>query len=281
MHMLQCHSLYSPMPPHPMPTTAALRSPNLLIQPVCQNSPLLLLPLPLPAHAIAATGADAYQEGELLELPLEQVLEEGLHRLGQRETWKLWHFHGAEFHDAESFRSHVTNVHVRDEWQPLLPKDDAKSPERPAETALRQRMTELLAMVQPSVRSGAEADGDTAPPEQPPRDRERTHGRFRGRRGGNRGGGSGSEPGSGVVLRDANAEAVCVLLEAMEREHDHLYQSVLGPVTAAVCDLLPVRRAGTGSCRHSCCHCLADAAPTCCILPHTQHATLPPTCCAG
>jgi hypothetical protein len=78
---------------------------------------------------------------------LEDVLDEGIRRLQDKGTWKVWQFAGSEFYDQESFRSHLHANHLPQELLHLLPKDDPKGPERPAEAALRQRMTDLLQQV--------------------------------------------------------------------------------------------------------------------------------------
>ncbi len=45
------------------------------------------------------------------------------------------------------------------------------------------------------------------------------------------------DPGS--HLRDANIELLAVLLEALARENDHLYHSLLTPITSYVMEILP------------------------------------------
>jgi hypothetical protein len=42
----------------------------------------------------------------------------------------------------------------------------------------------------------------------------------------------------GALLRDANVDIICAVVEAMEQEHPQLYASVLRPVTAFVAELL-------------------------------------------
>jgi hypothetical protein len=87
-----------------------------------------------------------------------QVLEEGLRRLQDKGTWKLWSWRSlpeaeaqqqsqpalpqplAEFYDSEAFRAYVAEYLVGGEFVRLLPRDDPKAPERPAEAAFRQRM---------------------------------------------------------------------------------------------------------------------------------------------
>jgi hypothetical protein len=60
---------------------------------------------------------------------------------------QVWQFAGSEFYEQESFRAHLHAAHLPQELLHLLPKDDPKGPERPAEAALRSRMTELLQQV--------------------------------------------------------------------------------------------------------------------------------------
>ena len=49
-------------------------------------------------------------EGFEVEPSLEEVLDEGVRRLKEKETWKLWTWplDGTEFFDADAFRAHVT-----------------------------------------------------------------------------------------------------------------------------------------------------------------------------
>lgn len=160
---------------------------------------------------------------------LEDILEEGLRRLNTKETWKVWQFGGQEFFDAESFRTYVHEHHIKEDLLRLLPKDDPKGTvERPAEAALRQRMTDLLAQVQSSSRqaqeeqqglggqqcAGAGGRGRRAPRNTP----EQTAG----------------------LVRDGNVEMISIMLDALEKEHEQLYQSLLRPITTFVIDMLPV-----------------------------------------
>jgi hypothetical protein len=85
------------------------------------------------------------------EVCLGDILEEGLRRLAERDTWKVWQYGDAEFFDQDAFRAHMHEAHVPPELLHLLPKDDPKGPERPAEAGLRQRMTDLLQQVRASV----------------------------------------------------------------------------------------------------------------------------------
>lgn len=77
-----------------------------------------------------------------MEPSLEEILDEGVARLKERSTWKLWTWtpDGQEFTDAEAFRQHVVEKHIREELRKYLPRDDPKLPERPAEEAFRKRM---------------------------------------------------------------------------------------------------------------------------------------------
>ncbi|EFJ48600.1 hypothetical protein VOLCADRAFT_104654 [Volvox carteri f. nagariensis] len=181
-----------------------------------------------------------------LEPSMEDVLEEGIKRLKEKGTWKLWHWpaDNAALYDAESFRQHITEKHIRDELRRLLPRDEARATEKPAEAAFRQRIRgaltmnlnesekpiqiltycrlDLLSKVQqstsanslrPSAVGANGEDGATRP--------------YR-RRG---------DPGS--HLRDANIELLSVLLEALAKENDQLYHSLLTPITTYVMEILP------------------------------------------
>jgi len=69
-------------------------------------------------------------------------------------TWKVWQWppDGTEFYDSDSFRAHIHEHALRPELLALLPRDDPKAPEKPAERALRERMSELLVKIQNSTR---------------------------------------------------------------------------------------------------------------------------------
>ncbi|GLI67376.1 hypothetical protein VaNZ11_011557 [Volvox africanus] len=159
-----------------------------------------------------------------LEPSIEDVLEEGIKRLQDKGTWKLWQWpaDNAALYDAESFRQHITEKHIREELRRLLPRDEGRAVEKPAEAAFRQRMLDLLSKVQqsssvnslrPSAAGVSGEDGATRP--------------YR-RRG---------DPGS--HLRDANIELLSVLLEALAKENDNLYHSLLTPITTYVMEILP------------------------------------------
>ncbi|GIL82776.1 hypothetical protein Vretimale_8343 [Volvox reticuliferus] len=159
-----------------------------------------------------------------LEPSIEDVLDEGIKRLQEKGTWKLWQWpaDNAALYDAESFRQHITEKHIREELRRLLPRDEGRAIEKPAEAAFRQRMLDLLSKVQqsssanslrPSAAGASGEDGATRP--------------YR-RRG---------DPGS--HLRDANIELLSVLLEALAKENDNLYHSLLTPITTYVMEILP------------------------------------------
>ncbi|GLC41576.1 hypothetical protein PLESTM_001216400 [Pleodorina starrii] len=159
-----------------------------------------------------------------LEPSIEDVLEEGIKRLKEKGTWKLWQWpaDNSALYDAESFRQHITEKHIREELRRLLPRDEGRALEKPAEAAFRQRMLDLLSKVQQSTSAnslrptviGASGEDGAARP-------------YR-RRG---------DPGS--HLRDANIELLSVLLEALAKENDHLYHSLLTPITTYVMEILP------------------------------------------
>jgi hypothetical protein len=77
-----------------------------------------------------------------IEPTLEEVLDEGVSRLKERATWKLWSWPAEqkEFQDADSFRQFMVDKHIKEELRKYLPRDDPKLPERPAEEKFRKRM---------------------------------------------------------------------------------------------------------------------------------------------
>eukprot|EP00775_Hariotina_reticulata_P013475 gene13475-13601_t len=174
--------------------------------------------------------------GELLDYgmdpPLDVVLDEALRRLSSSETWKIWSFGSQEFYDSESFRNHIQQQHIREELLHLLPKDDPRSTERPAEAALRQRMTDLLQQVQLNHRqaqedqTGTSGSGGTG------------SSGGSGGRGGRRGPKTNPDQASSLA-RDGNIDMITQMLEALEKEHVLLYQSLLQPITQYICDVLP------------------------------------------
>jgi hypothetical protein len=160
-------------------------------------------------------------------------------------TWKLWRWpaDGAEFADADAFRTYVRERGLRPELSRLLPPHDPKAAEKPAEAALRTRMTELLAKLQAlQQRATAAEEGALIAPPPPPR---------RGAGGSGRG-----HHGHGhhhhhhhpqrataeqiaSAVREANAEIVHSVLEALEREHDAIATTVTRPAAAYICECLP------------------------------------------
>jgi hypothetical protein len=168
---------------------------------------------------------------------LDELLAKGLHRLTNKGTWKVWHCEGQEFLDVEAFRAHVRQHHISPELLHLLPKDDVTSLERPAETALRQRMLDLLDQLHtnswPAQDEQQRAAGNS------------TSGTLQSRRG--RGAHKVSAQHASSLLRDADCERICTMLNALEKEQWHLYRSLLRPIIIFVCEALPVRCAGLGS----------------------------------
>jgi hypothetical protein len=110
--------------------------------------------------------------------------------------------------------------------------------ERPAEAALRQRMTDLLQQL--------ELNSGQAQEEQQGAGGTSTNGS---------GGGGSGQTGRGRrtpksspehasrLLFNENVEIISTLLDALGNEHAHLHQLVLLPITSFVCEMLPVRSA--------------------------------------
>ncbi|GAX74273.1 hypothetical protein CEUSTIGMA_g1722.t1 [Chlamydomonas eustigma] len=172
--------------------------------------------------------------GEGLELittgmdrTMEEVLDEGVQRLKDKSTWKLWTWmpDNEEFYEAEAFRAYVTEKHIREDLRKLLPRDDPKAPEKPAEEAFRQRMVALLQKVQQSSKQAMDENGSN----------NHNHGNGRGHAYRRRL----AAGDSAQATRDTNVELINVILENMEKEHECLYQSMLQPVIAYVMEVLP------------------------------------------
>mmetsp|Transcript_9701 Transcript_9701/g.26290 ORF Transcript_9701/g.26290 Transcript_9701/m.26290 type:complete len:665 (+) Transcript_9701:145-2139(+) len=203
----------------------------------------------------------------LLEPNLDEVLNEGVNRLKERSTWKLWtwptqptpHMEQREFVEAEAFRQHLVDNHISEDLSRFLPRDDPKAPERPAEEAFRLRMVELLSRVQQqtmrqqeeqqlmSSKPGKEyrelgkqhqhqqqaAEGtqvvDTRPIEQQSVYRRRRH----------------HAADMNTVLRDSNVEMVNLILEALEKEHEVLYSTLITPIATYIMEVLPEEQRDT------------------------------------
>eukprot|EP00884_Botryococcus_braunii_P009363 jgi/Botrbrau1/18428/Bobra.0072s0020.2 len=153
------------------------------------------------------------------EPTLEDVLEEGIKRLKEKETWKLWQWpsNGRNFTEPVSFRTWVVQEALEESLRKLVPQDDSRGPEKPAEAGLRMRMMDLLQKVQQNTRQVQEemvypkrgGKGQRATPDQ-------IHN----------------------ALRDTNIEMITTMLRELEKEHEFLYQSVLLPVTSFICEIL-------------------------------------------
>ncbi|KAG1660965.1 hypothetical protein FOA52_005590 [Chlamydomonas sp. UWO 241] len=212
-----------------------------------------------------AAAADSAEADELAEPTLEEVLDEGVRRLGERGTWKLWSWMAEceEFYDAEAFRNFVTERHIRDELRKLLPRDDPKSAETAAEAAFRTRMTALLQRVQQNERPAGEDEGGKGGEkgEGGGGKKEKGEGggkkeRGEGKEGGKRDredgkDGKGGTDGGGRYRRRrdvtdtvqtavaANVELISAMLQAMESEQECIYQAVLQPIAGYVMEVLP------------------------------------------
>ena len=123
----------------------------------------------------------------------------------------------------------ITEKHLPPELKKHLPRDDLKSPEKPAEAAFRNRMTALLQKVQ---QSNMQTQEEAAAP--PPKNHHRRGGKHE------KGGGEANAPASQAASaanyfgRDPNIAMIHIILEALERENEFLYQSLLQPVAAYV-----------------------------------------------
>ncbi|KAK9841198.1 hypothetical protein WJX74_001758 [Apatococcus lobatus] len=150
---------------------------------------------------------------------LAEVLEEGVGRLREKSTWKVWQWPagGQEFFDAESFRQCVEE-HIDEELRAVLPKEEGRPVEKPAEAALRQRMCELLQKVHANTR---QLQDDMMYPRRPTRGQRATSDQIH------------------AAVRDTNVELITTMLEALEQEHEYLYHAVLYPITSFVCEMLP------------------------------------------
>ncbi|KAL3153768.1 hypothetical protein ABBQ32_013356 [Trebouxia sp. C0010 RCD-2024] len=158
-----------------------------------------------------------------LEPGLDEIFDEGTRRLQEKSTWKLWQWppQEREFFDADSFRQYAEEYHISQELRKLLPRDEGKPIEKPAERALRERMSELLQKVHATNRQLQ----DNMQTQQTRRVGRRDR--------------SNSTDQVPDLIRDSNIELITIILEALEKEHEYLYNAVLYPVTHFVCEMLP------------------------------------------
>lgn len=158
-----------------------------------------------------------------LEPGLDEIFEEGTRRLLEKSTWKLWQWppEEHEFFDADSFRTYAEEQRIDPELRKLLPRDEGKPIEKPAELALRERMAELLQKVHATNRQLQ----DNMQTQQTRRIGRRDR--------------SSSTDQVPDQIRDSNIELITIILEALEKEHEYLYNAVLYPVTHFVCEMLP------------------------------------------
>ncbi|KAL0025091.1 hypothetical protein WJX79_008079 [Trebouxia sp. C0005] len=158
-----------------------------------------------------------------LEPGLDEIFEEGTRRLLEKSTWKLWQWppEEREFFDADSFRTYAEEQRIDPELRKLLPRDEGKPIEKPAELALRERMAELLQKVHATNRQLQ----DNMQTQQTRRVGRRDR--------------SSSTDQVPDQIRDSNIELITIILEALEKEHEYLYNAVLYPVTHFVCEMLP------------------------------------------
>ena len=109
-------------------------------------APLLVYLL---CHAAAEGGLADLVESDSATSP-DELLEEGIRRLQEHGTWKRWEYEGVKFYSVDTFRQHMHEHHLDKKLLQLLPKDDPRGQEKPAEAAFRQRMCNLLQTVEDS-----------------------------------------------------------------------------------------------------------------------------------
>eukprot|EP00210_Caulerpa_lentillifera_P004712 g4496.t1 len=145
---------------------------------------------------------------------LDGVYQLGRNRLDSDGTWKVWSWSPSSPHftDAESFRKESLEKIVPIELLPLLPREEGKPLEKPAEAALRDRMTALINTIHTQLQSAQEAwrKGQRAI----------------------------TNDTGGECTRDANIDLVITILDTLQHEHHCLYQMILIPVAEFVCSLL-------------------------------------------
>ncbi|CAD7697548.1 unnamed protein product [Ostreobium quekettii] len=170
------------------------------------------------AKALAAKGiaSDPQTPQGRLEPRVAEILATGLQRIATDPTWKIWRWgaEGKPYTDAEAFRKDVEEEHFSEELRRLLPRDEGKPVEKPAEAALRERMTNLLSQIHVQLQNAQDAwrRGQRNPPDQ-----------------------------GETVVRDGNIDLVISFLEGLQQEHHCLYQTILTPVTDFVVGHLPLK----------------------------------------
>lgn len=111
--------------------------------------------------------AEALQLGRVnlnFDPPLDDTFAESIERTKANGTWKVWEWaaEGKEFFDSESFRKYMEEHLIDPELLKYLPREEegAKVAEKPAEAALRQRMTALLTKIQENRQVYEEANNN-------------------------------------------------------------------------------------------------------------------------
>ena len=150
------------------------------------------------------------------EVSCEKIYERGLERLNAQGTWKVWQWNANEapYACAETFKKEALETRLPEELRTLLPREEGKAAEKPAETALRERMTALINNIHHQLQSAQDAwrRGQRAVPE------------------------------GGEQTRDANIDLVISILESLQHEHQCLYHTILTPVAEFICALVPAKK---------------------------------------
>ena len=205
--------------------------------------------------------AEALASGQLvitLEDSVDQVLEQGLGRTKERGSWKVWEWgpEREEFADSDAFRKYLEENLLSEELRGVLPKDAttpsnpsnvenssadsqeeedrdgdgaaATSPgaatvtnkvrptERPSEAAFRQRLVDLMTRVQ--EQRAAQEDLLAAA---------------------SRRSAAGRRQDPTLQMRDAAIDLIITMLDALQAEHEAIYNHCLFPITSFLCELLP------------------------------------------
>ncbi|BDA41097.1 probable inactive ubiquitin carboxyl-terminal hydrolase 54 at C-terminar half [Coccomyxa sp. Obi] len=176
------------------------------------------------AAEAAELEAETGEPGEIpwavnLEPTVEELLEEGIKRLHSRDTWKLWKWPNSDkvFYTPDEFKRFIEEEQLDEELVKHLPREEGKPVEKPAEAALRTKMTELMQKVQAMQRVMQEEPLYTVKP---------------------RGGHKVRETAS-TLVRDPNLDATVLILQELENEHEFLYNAVIQPVTQYIMEVLP------------------------------------------